>query len=416
MRAPTNEPRRVANDVATAGEDSRPVVPSSAGRTELRVSIFLADLHGGGAERMMVQLAAGMAQRGVTVDLVLARAVGPYLEEVPASVQVVDLQRASSAAAILPLAAYLRRVRPDVLLSTLHHASLAAAVARRLAGGSTRLFVREANTPSQRRLRAHEVKARAVRLGMRWAYASADGVIAVSEGVADDLRRYRGVPDAKLWTLYNPVVTPEVAEKAALDPEHHWLRPGGPPVILGVGSLQPKKGFRTLLEAFERVRRRREARLIVLGEGPQRAELEAYARTLGVEDGVELPGFVQNPFAFMRRAAVFVLASEREGLPGVLIQAMACGCPVVATDCPSGPREILEGGRHGALVPVGDAAAMSEAIERALSVEADRAALVARASRFASDRVVAAHVEVFEAVVGDRTSAGAVKREGVGAR
>jgi glycosyltransferase involved in cell wall biosynthesis len=366
------------------------------------VSIFLTDLRGGGAERMMVQLATGMADRGIRVDLVLAHAVGPYLKDLPDTVRLVDLGRGATAAALRPLIAYLRRARPDVLLSTLHHTAVVAALARRFAGGPTVLFVREANTPSARQLSAIDLKARITRRAMRWAYATADGVIAVSEGVAEDLRRHRGVPDHKLWTLYNPVVTPDVPVRAAEDPGHPWLGSEGPPVVLGVGSLQPRKGFTTLLTAFARLREDREARLIVLGEGPQRTELEARARELGVADDVDFPGFVVNPFAFMSRADVFVLSSEREGLPGVLIQALACGCPVVATDCPSGPREILEGGRHGELVPVGDAAAMCSAINRTLDAHPEPQNLVARAARFASDRVVAAHIDVFERAVRHR--------------
>ncbi len=371
-----------------------------------KVALFLADLGGGGAERMMVRLAAGFAERGVEVDLVLANAVGPYLEEVPPAVRVVDLARASTTAAVLPLARYLRRDRPDVLLATLHHASFAAALAHRLSGGTARLIVREANTPSGKRVAAGDLKRRAVMLGIRWAYGSADAVIAVSEGVADDLREHRGVPASKIKTLYNPVVTADVAAQAAIDPRHPWLQPDAPPVVLGVGSLQPRKGFFTLLDAFARLRSRMDARLIVLGEGPQRAELEARARALDISDHVEFPGFLVNPFAYMARASVFVLSSEREGLPGVLIQAMACGCPVVATDCPSGPREILEGGRHGALVPVGDAAAMAEAIERTIVDPVDKGALVERAGRFSGDRVISAHLDAFERALADAGRAG----------
>ena len=367
-----------------------------------RLAFFVADLEGGGAERMMVALAAGAASRGVDVDLVAARAVGPYVAEVPSTVRLVDLGAGGTLAAVPPLARYLRTSRPDLLLSTLHHASVAAEAARRLAGGRTVHVVREANTPSGDPLARASAKLRAQAVAMRVTYALADGVVAVSEGVADDLRRHYAVPDRKLWTLYNPVVGPDLADRAALDPGHPWFAPGEPPVVLGVGSLQPRKGFATLIDAFARVRARRPVRLVVLGEGAQRAELQARAAAAGVAADVALPGFVANPFAFMARAGVFVLASEREGLPGVLIQALACGCPVVATDCPSGPSEILEGGRHGALVPVGDVGAMAAAIERTLDAVPDRDALRARAARFDAATVTDAHLDRFDQLVAGR--------------
>src|SRR5690606_29880659 len=154
----------------------------------------------------------------------------------------------------------------------------------------------------------------------------------------------------------------ELDELAKADPGHRWFAAGQPPVVLGVGSLTPRKDFATLVEAFAELRRRRPARLIVLGEGPERARLERLVDDLGLSDDVDLPAFTRNPFAYMSRAAVYVLSSNLEGLPGSLIQALACGCPSVATDCPSGPREILQDGRVGPLVDVGDAGAMAAAI------------------------------------------------------
>jgi len=166
--------------------------------------------------------------------------------------------------------------------------------------------------------------------------------------------------------IYNPVVSPELYEKADAPLEHPWFRSNQPPVILGVGRHYPQKGFDTLLRAFARVRQETPARLVILGEGPERPNLERLASELGVAADVDMPGFDPNPFRYMKRAGVFVLSSRYEGLPNVLIQAMACGCPVVSTDCPNGPAEILDGGRYGALVPVDDVEAMARAIVRAL--------------------------------------------------
>jgi glycosyltransferase involved in cell wall biosynthesis len=191
-------------------------------------------------------------------------------------------------------------------------------------------------------------------------------VVAVSRGAADDFARSSGFPRDRVEVVYNPVITPETAALAREAPDHPWLIPGQPPVILGVGRLTPQKDFPTLLRAFAEVRRRRAARLIILGEGEDRANLLALAGALGVVDDVALPGFQRNALSYMAHSAVFVLSSAWEGLPTVLIEALAAGTRVVSTDCPSGPREILQEGRLGALVPVGDSSALAGAILEAL--------------------------------------------------
>ena len=369
------------------------------------IAVFLTDLSGGGAERSMLDLATGFARRGLRVDLLLASATGPYLADVPAEVRLVDLEARRVSRAIVPLAAYLRRERPDVLFTTLHHTSLAAAIARMLARTSTPLFLREATTASARPIATYDLRKRAQRLAMRWAYAVADGAVAVSEGVADDLRRTFAIPNERIWTLYSPIVTDDVARLATCDPAHPWFERCEPPVVLGVGRLRDHKGFMTLIEAFAQARATRPMRLVLLGEGPQRPALERRAVELGVGDDVELPGFIRNPFAFMSRAGVYVLSSEFEGLPGTLIQAMACGCPVVATDCRSGPREILEDGRYGALVNVGDVDAMARAITAALDDPAPVALVRDRASKFSSEPVVSDHLDAFESTIRRKSTA-----------
>ena len=341
-----------------------------------RLTIFLADLAGGGAERMMVALANGLSGRGITVDLLLARATGPYLDEVDPGVDVTDLRARGVIASLPALIKHLRQVKPDLLLTTLPHASAVALVARGLAGTSTPVVVREANTPTAESGSWSSFKDRTADRIMRYAYRSADGVIAVSDGVAEALMRVVGLPATKIAILYNPVVTAEIPSLAAVDPGHPWLGAGQPPVVLGVGSLSKRKDFFTLIRAFALVAAKREVRLIILGEGPERAGLENLVAELGLGDLVALPGFDANPFSYMNRAAVYVLSSNLEGLPGSLIQALACGCPSVATDCPSGPAEILQGGRLGPLVPVGDERAMAAAIEDQLDNPTKRRSLI----------------------------------------
>jgi glycosyltransferase involved in cell wall biosynthesis len=193
-------------------------------------------------------------------------------------------------------------------------------------------------------------------------YPWADAIVANSRGVAEDLMKLTGLPRDKIQVIYNPVVTPELFAKAEEPLDHPWFRPGEPPVILGVGRLTQQKDFPTLIRAFALVRKERPARLMILGEGEERPKLEALVRELRLEEDVALPGFVENPYKYMKRAAVFVLSSKWEGLPTVLIEALALGTQVIATNCPSGLEEVLEGGRWGRLVSVGDFAGLAQAI------------------------------------------------------
>ncbi len=326
-------------------------------------------MYGGGAERIVLALAGGVASRGIPVHLVLARQEGPYLSEVPASVQIVNLDTRRDLLALPALVRYLRRVRPRVLLSGLH-TNLIALWARRLARGSTRIIVCEHNTLSSRVHHfASDVRMRWMPRFIRWFYPWADGIVAVSQGVADDLARETKIPRDHIRVIYNPIVTPELWAKARTPLEHPWFGPGQPPVILAVGRLTAQKDFPSLIKAFAQVQKDRSARLLILGEGEERQPLESLIDQLGLRGTVQLPGFIINPYPYMAQARAFVLSSSWEGLPGVLIEAMFCGTRLIATDCPSGPREILQDGRYGLLVPVGDVDALGRAIESALRGE-----------------------------------------------
>ena len=331
-----------------------------------RLAIFVPDMVVGGAERSMLKLAGGIAARGYTVDLVLARAEGPFLAEVPESARLVDLGAHRVLTSLPALVHYLRREQPVALLSVLH-ANIVALWARRLAGTQTRVVVSERNTLLyETRHYASDLRMRlAPHLNRRF-YPWADAIVAVSKGVADDLAQVAGIPRECIRVIYNPIVTPELREKAQAPLEHPWFRPGEPPVILATGRLSAQKDFPTLIQAFARVRRTRPARLLILGEGEERPALEAQVKQLDLERDVSLPGFVANPYPYMAQAGAFVLSSRWEGLPSVLIEALYCGARLVATDCPSGPREILADGQYGQLVPVGDASALALAIETAL--------------------------------------------------
>jgi glycosyltransferase involved in cell wall biosynthesis len=335
------------------------------GKTKL--AIFLPSLSGGGAERAMLNLAHGLAESGCAVDLVLAQARGPYLSEVHDSVRIVNLKASRVLTSLPALARYLRREQPEALVSALDFASVVALWARRLAGIPIRVLINEQNTISISARKSARRRERMVpRLAKRF-YPWADHVTGNSRGVADDLSQVTGLPRERITVLYNPVVTPEVREKARAPLNHPWFEDGQLPVVLAVGRLTKQKDFPTLIRAFAQVRQTQPARLLILGEGPDRSALEALVNQLDLGDDVAMPGFVENPYAYMRRASLYVLPSRWEGLPTVLIEALYCGPPVIATDCPSGPREILADGQHGLLVPVGDVIALTQAIESGLA-------------------------------------------------
>jgi glycosyltransferase involved in cell wall biosynthesis len=329
------------------------------------VAIFLPTLAGGGAERVFLTLADGFLRRGIAVDIVLSRAAGPLAQEIPRGARVVNLETGRVLTSLPRLMRYLRAVRPTALLTTMSHANVVGLWARRLARVPTRVIIREANTlaPS---ITGGNTRNRLMPLFVRRFYPWADELVAVSDGVAQGLMEITGMERARIRVLPNPIVTAELGRMAAEPLHDAWFAPGEPPVILGVGRLEKQKDFPTLIRAFAAVRSSRPVRLIILGEGGERPQLQSLLEELGVAADARLPGFVQNPFSYMARAAVFVLASAWEGMPGALIQAMACGVPVVATNCQSGPREVLAGGKFGRLVPVGDPTALATAITESL--------------------------------------------------
>ena len=365
------------------------------------VSVFLPALAGGGAERAMLHLAQGLAERGLKTDLVLAEAEGEYLTKVPANVRLVDLKSRSPVvlSKTLALRRYLQQEQPTALFSALDIVS-SANWARRLAGVPTRVIMCVQTNLSQQfqdhqphsmgKVRPHLV---------RWFYPWSDEIVAASKGVAADVARMTRLPLDRIRVIYNPVVSPEVLEKIQEPVDHPWFAPGEPPVVIGVGRLVSQKDFFTLIKAFNLVQQQRPARLMILGEGEQRLQLEALVRELGLEDKVALPGFAENPYAYMAQAAVFALSSIFEGFGNVVAEAMAAGTSVVSTDCESGPAEILEAGKYGRLVPVGDAAALAEGILTTLNQPTDPEVLRQRARAFSIENVTGQYLEVLDQVM-----------------
>jgi glycosyltransferase involved in cell wall biosynthesis len=366
-----------------------------------RLTLLTANLGGGGAERVLLLLAEAFAARGFAVDLVAAQGHGKLAGQVPACVRLIDLGASRVSAALPGLVRYLRRNRPASLLSALTHVNCMALAARALAGSKSRVVVGEHTMMSLVSATDAGMRNRLMPRLARFAYRFADGIVAPTAGAAEDLAQVLLIPRDMIRVIHNPVISPRLAALAAAPLEHPWFHSGAPPVILAAGRLAPEKDFRTLLRAFALSRNKADARLIILGEGKERGDLERLAQALAVAAHVSLPGFVDNPYQYMRHAAVFVLSSTFEGFGNVLVEAMACGTPVVSTDCPGGPREILAGGKWGRLVPMRNPEALSDAIAQALAgPECDARP---RAGDFAMDTIAAQYLELL--LPGDSTPA-----------
>lgn len=397
---------------------------SAATPPTAHLALFIKSLSGGGAQRALLNLAGAWAERGHRVDLLVARASGRFVEQIPPGVRLIDLATPSYFAllgglarhprilwpllaplvvanpplvlgAIPALTRYLEKEAPDGLLAALNYSSITAITARRLAGVSTRVVVSEQNMLSLRTAAENKRRMWVLPRLIRRFYPMADTVIAASEGVADEIARISRIPRDNILTVYNPVISPEILERSREPADHAWLGEGAiAPVVVAVGRLVEQKDMATLLNAFRRVRDRRVARLLILGDGPERERLEAQVARLGLANDVALPGFVDNPYAVMARAQLFVLSSAWEGFGNVLAEAMACGCPVVSTDCPSGPREILEDGHYGPLVAVGDAPALADAMIRVLDSPPTERDLRARAQAFSVEAIAEKTLEL----------------------
>lgn len=377
----------------------------------LHIALFLSGLAGGGAQRRMLLLADGFTARGHRVELVLPRQEGPYRSQVPAAVQLVVLDNSLArlpgirnrrglwvASSTGALARYLEQARPDVLLSTSNPANLAALWARRRAGVATPIVISvNVNLGAATGERQPAWGGLLRMLVCRW-YPYADTVIANSAGVAQDLAEVTTLQRHQIKVIENPVPALQIRESARQPLTHPWFAAGQPPVVLSVGKLKRQKDFGTLLRAFARVRGQRRVRLVILGEGEERNALQRMIRDLGIAADVYLPGFVENPYAWMARADLFVLSSAWEGFSNVLCEALACGCPVVSTDCPSGSAEILMDGAYGPLIPVGDDRAMADAIIKVLQSPPDRRKQQQRADDFTVERAVVRYLDVLTGV------------------
>jgi len=341
-----------------------------------KIAVFISFSGMGGVERMVLNLCEGLIHHGCQVDLLPVKSRSADLgDRFPASLSVRSLSANHTLTSLPALVHYLKAERPDALLAAKDRANQIAIIARAIAGVPTRIVVRMGTTVTAALSGKNKLRKMAWYLPMRLLYPKADAVIAVSRGVAQDMSRITGIGRATIKVVQNPVISDQIYERAREPVSHAWLPGHGEPVILGIGRLTRQKDFPTLIRAFARVRQNLACRLIILGEGKDRRRLEDLAKHLSVKPFVDMPGFVNNPYAYLSRASMFVLSSAWEGSPNVLTEALALGVPSVATDCPSGPREIMHNGTIGKLVPVGDPQNLADAMQETLANPPDNARL-----------------------------------------
>ncbi len=359
------------------------------------ITFFLARLGSGGIGKMRLHLIEALSKKGYRVDLVLGDLSGPYVKRLKNFAHVYPLPTSHPWLGVPWFARYLSRRRPRAVVCEKLRTNVVAHQAKRWSKGHCDVFASVHGVLSHKLDREGLSRRKAEKkyhLIARW-YPQNKGFIAVSRGIAQDLYERFRIPLEKIHVVPNPVLTPRTFELADDPPEHPWFLQHEKPVFLSVGRLERQKGFPVLLEAFARVRSVQPSRLVILGEGSQRPLLEKMIRELDLGDAVLLPGFVDNPYPFMRHADAFVLASLWEGFGNVLVEAMAFGTPVVATDCPAGPREILEDGRLGPLVPVNDVQALADAMLHVLRVPPPREPLIRASRRYTADKAAEGYVK-----------------------
>jgi len=376
----------------------------------MRIALMVSGFKEGGVERTMANLAGGLSALGAQVDLLSARADHPYLQSLSPEVGLPVLADGDAS-----LAAYLDARRPDLMMTGKRVDDRAALSVRTGLGLPVRL-VATVGTPLSMSLTAkrfNPFRTARERRRIRAEYRLLDGITAVSDAVADDLRRHFGISDVPLRVLPNPIVPSNLAARAAAPCPHPWLammaasdlelepRQGSapPPVILAIGGLRKVKDFSTLLRAFARLPTALNARLLVLGEGKERPRLTALAKRLGVADRVDLHGFVEDPFPYLARAQLLVLSSRREGLSNVLVEAMAMGTPVAATDCPGGVPGLLAQGDLGPLTPVGDARALAASMAHLLQSPTDAQSLRRAAEPYGLLTASRRYLEFFQQIL-----------------
>ena len=346
--------------------------------------LFLPDYGDGGLERMLVNLASQIARNGIRVYFIVCDASRPYLDDLDSSIELIVTSK-DRPAMTRELVSLLEQYRATSLLTAKELGLTIALKAKGQSSSDTRIYLRAITNISARIKHRHllqRIKGEQAVRKLRKLYHQLDGIVAVSHGIAEDVHRISGIPLSQIEVAHNPVVTKKLHQRAVQPVDHPWLLQQEIPVILGIGRLTKQKNFELLINAFALVRDNRPAKLIIMGGGSRKKKLIKQSERLGVVEDVDLPGFNPNPYSMLHHASLFVLSSNWEGSPNALTEALAVGCPAISTDCPSGPRETLQGGKFGPLVPMDDKKAMAGAIMEVLDNPLPREVLQSAAKKF----------------------------------
>ena len=359
------------------------------------ISIILPNLIGGGAERLHVNLAKEWVSLGYSVEFVLMQAKGELIPLLPNDISIVALNVNRHHKAIIPLAGYFRRRKPDITIAAMWSLTSASVFSWWLGGRPGKLFLSDHTQLSVSCIKELQVSPNFLKFLLKLTYPLASGIIAVSKGVKDDLCKLGGFEENDVRVIYNPTA---VGIVPLLDTKMTEYRIWGNDCeyrILAVGTLKVQKDHEMLIRAFALLKQKLNAKLIILGEGSLRQKLEGLIHELGLKSSVELPGFVLNPYPWYQTADLFVLSSGWEGFGNVLVEALESGLSIVSTDCPSGPAEILEYGKYGTLVPVGDVAALAEAMYKKLLEPTNPELLMERARDFLVGKIALEYLDFF---------------------
>jgi glycosyltransferase involved in cell wall biosynthesis len=360
------------------------------------ICLLIPDLPGGGAERVAVNLAQAMVDRGYRVEMAMMSATGELLAELNPSVTVFDLHAPRARNVLFPLVRYLRATKPQSVLVLMWPLTVMTLFATLLLRHPPRVIVSDHNVVSRSSAARRQWQQWLLKTSMRWLYPRAAAVVAVSEGVANDMAAHTGLPIGSITTIHNPASRGWLPAPMPNDDLPAGWRTPGYRRLITVGMLKLEKDQRTLIAAFAKLRQKLPVKLLILGEGPLRSELAGQIHALGVADDVDLHGFAPDPYPYYLAADLFVLSSNAEGFGNVLVEAMECGLPVVSTDCVAGPAEVLDGGRYGWLVPVGDADSLAEAMYAALLAPVDAQRQRTRAAEFGIARAVDSYLQLLD--------------------
>ena len=352
---------------------SRDATERATGQAEVKspsAAIYIHDLSPGGVERQSLVLARELQARGVDISLVVHQVRGELVPLLPKGLPVVNLNGKRTLDDVLRLRRFMRDEKPNVLLANVDHNNIAAAIASAVSGTSTKLVICQHNPLTAGFHATVNWKHRIVPFFYRALTSQIDHAVAVSNGIADELVTYAGLPRTKVTTIFNAVIGNDFAQRANEPVTHRWFNQKDRPVFVSAGRLVEMKDHRTLLRAFALHVAQHPARLMILGSGPMQHELQTLIEALDIAEHVELIGFVQNPLPYMRASDAFVLSSRSEGFGNVLVEAMGCGTPVISTNCPHGPSDILAKGQYGLLVPPRDPEALAPAFSQIMAQRA----------------------------------------------